>query len=507
MFAIARSLMWKEWREQRWKVAAMTALLLVVTLLASRGEPMELRGTLAWAGVTILPFLALFLAMTIAASERLQNTLGLMQSLPTPLPYAATVKLVVAVFTLSASLFLAAAIVVGLERSTGLNMRDHHNNSFVDTFNPMWRLGYSWSGSLFLVLGCALSMLLWCAAAGVNQVDEIRAGAIGFLSIAGVWALLLFVPMAFDYDPHLVPGWRWLAVAAPGGVLAGGAPGQVLPKNWWQTFDLRLIWVVSVHVALAIVYVWRFGRVSSNSRAQVDVTAANLSAKLDWLPPPRRSPLKAMLWKQYRESFPLAALGSGLIVIFALITFRQFNNFDLDVKSLVIQLWCFVSVFICLVAGVGAFMEDYQPGVPAFWRSRPIPLRKYFMVKYLGGLTITLVILSFAPLVLVVLGTYLFGTGRDPAPVKQTYLMIEFTVLMLIGIYTAASASFVLSRRPLPTALLAVGSVWLACLAIGEIGTTLPKGAINLLVLSVPPILVGIILAYHAFRNDWGWRK
>ncbi len=507
MFAIARSLVWKEWREQRWKTIALAGILFLATAIVGGGELAHLRGALQWTGLTTLPFVSLFIAMSIAASERSGNTLGVLQSLPFPLWCMATIKLLIAVITLAASLFIAAATIVGFELFAGSFLGDQLDHRLLAPTSSIWGVQDSWTGSMLLVLGCALSMLLWCAAAGVNQSDEIRAGAVGFLSIAGIWALLILVPMAFDYDPHLVPGWRWLAVAAPGGVLNGGAPGQSLPKNWWQTYDLRLTWVVTVHLGLAIVYVWRFGRVSIKGRSQGDVTAANLSTKLDWLPPPRRSPLKSMLWKQCRESFPLAALGAGLIVIFVLIAFREIRNLNADVKLLVIQLWSFVSVFICLVAGVGAFMEDYQPGVPAFWRSRPIPLRRYFTVKYLGGLTITLVTLSIAPLVLGGMGTYLFGTARDAAPVQQTYSMILSVVLMQIGIYTAASASFVLSRRPLPTALLAIGSVWLISLAIGELVPSLPKAESSLIFLSVPPILAGISLAYHAFRNDWGWRK
>ncbi len=74
MIGILRSLIWKEWHELKWKVAALVAIATGVPVLVVVQEGLDAAPMLL--GYYFLPFGAMFLAMSVAAGEPSRGTLA-----------------------------------------------------------------------------------------------------------------------------------------------------------------------------------------------------------------------------------------------------------------------------------------------------------------------------------------------------------------------------------------------------------------------------------------------
>lgn len=494
MFAIARSLVWKEWREQRWRIVTLTGIVLFISTWFAVGGRITVFEAAIPALYMVLPFAVMFLAMSAAASEQSGRTVGFLQALPiSPAKFGVT-KLVGSLITLLCPLAVIYVIFLGAGGSEeGPKAAD---------LGP-WGIVTTWRMTLLITAAGLVSLFLWAATFAVNQRDEIRAGAIGFLAVSLVWISITVVPMAFVDDPEFLPGWKVLVAGAPGGPLP--AAGYV-NRSEFEDYGPPLIWGILIHILLAAWFVARYSRISRGGVKPADATAHAAGESIGWLAPPRRSKLSALVWKQVRESVPLAILGAALIVVISAIIFRYAaTNSPADEPAIPILAWYMIGMFLMLVAGIGAFMEDYQLGVSGFWRSRPIPLRTYFAVKYFGGLIATTLILLSA--VLLTLAISCTWRPLSPKDFFDSFAPASFGVVWQWGIYTAAAAGFVLTRNALAAAVFAVVSIFIVSIAIGYLGANLPPRWSTFAALSAAPIIAGALLAYHAFRNDWGWRK
>lgn len=272
MNGVWRSLLWKEWREQRWK-----ACLLLIAALPSLAIPSM--GQTNASGILIscltFTFLAasLFLGAGAAASEQSQRTMGFLQSLPISTKWSAVAKLASALVALwlPVSIFFIA--------------------------NQIWRglPSYPGGGMSFemfaIVTGLSLtSLLIWMAAVGVNLSDEIRAGAIGFLVIIGCWAMAAWLPQPTWGGPSpvfnrlvqgLLPGGAWFVVVEMEIQADNAALGQTIGRA--SLWPLAVAAILS-NSALAASYVWRFGCVAS-PRRQPSNQRRRVSYLHGWLRP------------------------------------------------------------------------------------------------------------------------------------------------------------------------------------------------------------------------------
>lgn len=113
MFAIARSLVWKEWREQRWRIVTLTGIVLFISTWFAVGGRITVFEAAIPALYMVLPFAVMFLAMSAAASEQSGRTVGFLQALPiSPAKFGVT-KLVGSLITLLCPLAVIYVIFLG----------------------------------------------------------------------------------------------------------------------------------------------------------------------------------------------------------------------------------------------------------------------------------------------------------------------------------------------------------------------------------------------------------
>lgn len=505
------ALLWKEWREHRLVVALLVGGLTATPLVASLWWGADHFFAAASTALMALPVVGMFLAMNIAAREQSTGTIRFLQALPTAGARPAAAKLVAA----CAAIVIPVASVVAAAWLWEWLYDDYliiqvAIETDLDTFGNFAGLE-NWYAARFLnatILG--VSLLLWMAAAGVNRSDEVRAAAIGLLVVLCVWgALMLIGHFADRPETHELTwlGFGILLAIAPGGLAV--APTVVTnPVFGWI---LVLAAVVS-HAALAAWFIMRFGRVAAGRMQEVAVDAAAPREDRYWLAPPRRSPLSAIAWKQFRESAPLAALGGGSIVALTLIIAWSVRVADKplapdELLGMAGGVWMMVAVGVSIVAGIGIFMEDLRPGINGFWRSRPINVDLWFAVKFAAGLAVTLISLAAGA---AVVGAFLFTTYDFDELLPNASrgnlnegLGICLLVLFQIGLFTAAVAMMALLRQPVYAVAATIASVAIpvsvfAVIAVSEFAAVAIVAAL---------VVSAGVLAWQAVRRDWGWKR
>jgi hypothetical protein len=355
------------------------------------------------------------------------------------------------------------------------------------------------------------------AAAGVNRSDEVRAGAVGLLVILAVWAVIETITYQVQKPAGghaAMPTWlAMLTAAAPGGIVVALA----------EVRDKSAVWAVLAsagvsHALLAAWFIVRFGRVAPG-RGEAALRQPAAKTERGWLAPPRASRLGAMIWKQVRESAPLAALGAGAIVAVTLaIAWLMRSQGDpmspSNILGLAIGIWMMVGFGVSLVAGIGVFMEDLRPGVHGFWRSRPIDVNQWFAVKYFAGLLVTLVTLAVGAVALVLCVAAVhgrevwtsFSQGTDPP-----LALIGAGLLVQLGLFSAAVAAMTLIRQPVYAAVAAIAAAFGTVVSIGYVleQLSLPPGRTAAIVIAgtcAALIAAAVAAAWLAVKNDWGWK-
>ncbi|MBX3434403.1 MAG: hypothetical protein KF847_13865 [Pirellulales bacterium] len=514
------ALVWKEWRELRWKVAAIALVavavqLLVVAILWNyRGLAFATAdGVLGAAAVAA----ACFLGMGIAAGEQSAGTIGLLQSLPVPTRRAAAVKLVTALLAIIAVIG-TILVVVWVQNAAFASIRDHSESQGSILGIDSW---YASRGLVAFL--AATSILLWGIAAGVNAVDEIRAAAIAFVTMVfawGVFGLLIY----WNGDLREQSLWGVAMSCLPGGL-------AILVIDAWQFIsDWRghAVAAAVIHFALAWWYVTRFGRVAPARLQTVEderpVAVADVP-RTDWLAPPRRGPFAALLWKQFRESGPLAMLGGGGLAMACIavsigarlrwVDMHQERAGLLELTLLQIAgvIWAMVGYAIALVAGISVFMDDLRPELQGFWRSRPIPIGQWFSVKLLAGLGVTVGFL-LAGLAASVLAAEALTPGMVLAEIGRDEVLWATAVMGVhVFVYLAATALMAYLRHPVYAGVLAApspyvaGLLWIGFLRLVHMPLP-PEGTAGYFAFGLcgATITSLITAAWLAVKHDWGWK-
>lgn len=503
MNSIWTSLLWKEYREHRWKMAALVAIMLVVPVILSIQTPGNIFGSVVATLMMAVPLSAMFVGMSAAAGEQSRGTIHFLQSLPTSMVRPATAKLAWAVLTLIAPV---AAAVVGAALWSRLFVGrtvDEDLRLANAMFPPPWGLT-DWYATV-LVSGslAGVSFMTWVAAFGVNRSDEVRAGAVGLLAVLCYWAALTWIASQAE-SSAAVDRLKVLLAAAPGGAIAVAGPaarfaGQDVAldgSRWWAYFWPYATAALASHVALLAVYLARFGRVAP-ARVQTDETLGLAAKSHSWLAPPRRSPLAAIVWKQLRETAPLGLMGAAVVILAGV--WAASGNRDHDVAGLTAGIWFLVGAFVATVAGVGLVMDDLRPQIHAFWRSRPISVRQWFVVKFAIGVVTTTALLA-VPIVLLLA---LVSMSRE-----DTLSMVGAGLLVQLGLFAAGVAAMALVRQAVYAAILAMGITAVYAITVSAIFEVM--GWHQQLVAIIVAYLAGIagliFVAWLAVRNDWGWK-
>jgi ABC-type transport system involved in multi-copper enzyme maturation permease subunit len=440
--------------------------------------------------------------MNAAAGEQASGTIGLLQSLPVPLWKPALAKLLGGMAALLIPLLLALEFVLHFAWIRGSGGDPVAETHFSFNGATIWGLQATTAATFLLSIVLSLSLFLWVSAAGVNSSDEVRAGARGGLLIALCWGVfygLLWYLIDSKDSSFLSASMKKLYVLMPGG--AATVIDQI-NTSWWSSFGVRLLLALAIHFVVAFVYVSRFGR--SSGRIKPAQAFGMVSETEQTLSAPFSTPIRALAWKQLRESAPLGLMGGALIGVLAFIVVISTGIPRDELVQFLAIFWIFVANFIAISAGIGAFWEETQPGLNSFWRSQPLKLGRYFAMKYAGGLTITIVTLGVIPLAIAA-AIIAFTQVEFNLPNDWNELLPIITLLP-IGLYTAAVAAILLVRQPVYAAIIAIAAAILTAWHSAWIAKQSESS--NLATMMVIVTIAAVLtLAYHAFRNDWGWRK
>jgi hypothetical protein len=539
MRTIFQSLAWKEWHEHKWRLLSLTAILWSIAVLGlvhpERGTLIGIHLALTLA---IVP-LTVFVGLGTAASERSRGTLPFLQSLPVPMWRVAIHKLVAGLATFIVPALLTVAFVfAGLKLGTLMGIE--YRQSFSELASgfrqdaPFVLTDHWYANTALMLTLVASGFYFWTIAAGVNRKDEVSAGAVALAVIMG-WCVLNFTAWNVLYNWYgPFREWpsetvQWLAAlgvaTAPGGIstLIDATDGDS------KYLASGLCVAAATCIFLAGWFVYRFGRVS-DVEIRSHKTVPIGSGQLDWLGPPRRTSFRAIAWKQFRESGPLALVGVAVIVgIVAMILVVERSN-SIDRLTHLFEVYAGVTASlgfaVAMIVGIGVFLYDVGPGLNTFWRSRPINPNLWFWTKLLSGLAIVLGAI-YGPLVIaalprITLAATVAGREAFSSILHGNSELLIFPALTA-AIFAAAAAMTVLVRNAVYAAILSVAVVYLAMVAVAVAlasarflrGDGWPDGNSELSDLTAAQAAIGLLIstaistlvAWLAVRNDWGQKS
>jgi hypothetical protein len=368
--------------------------------------------------------------------------------------------------------------------------------------------------TVYVVALAGVSLYIWTAAFGVNRKDEVSAGAVALLVMLAWWLLL---SMLWSILLERSTGAETARLRAVG---IGSAPAGLLALRSFTGTGLQyalfgLASALAAHGLLAAWYVRRFGRdVSSDIRSPRSALVQH--ELMDWLAPPRRRPITAIVWKQFRETAPIAVAGLlgivATVLIFIVVSYPTLVSAVPNRLAMLTQMFVMIAVafgfVIAIVAGIGVFYADSRPGINAFWRSRPIHADLWFWTKFLVGLAIVLAVI-YVPAMLVSL--------VGPVDI-QGILVVLALIAGQMASFAAALAMTCLVRHAVYAAILSFAFIYLSAVAVwvailvarraGWVETAstefadLTEG--QTVVAMLVSFVVSMLVAWLAVRYDWG---
>ena len=513
MTAIWNSLVWKEWHEHKWKLAAIVTILWAPTVALAYfidGDPeLLLIGML----FSLVP-LSIFVGLGTAAGERSRGTLPFLQSLPLPMRSVALCKIG----------FGVATVIIPVLLTLGLVLIWSLIREWL-AIEPSRLLQWLWSDGKIAVTGntfvdialvtgsAALSFYIWSAALGANRKDEVSAGAVVLAGMVGWW-LLLFVGWNRLLESSTAPELAKIRAIAFGSAPAGVV--GVLDHNWPPP-DARWLGILSAiatHLFLIAWYLRRYGQVTENPHSPRPQAADVGSFEMKFTP--MSGPLRAIAWKQFRESGPLVLLGlagiigTSLLLLGVVVT----TNDNVIIRwqdflgSFVIGTYIF-GFIIALVVGIGVCLYEVSPKISTFWRSRPIQPDMWFWTKFVTG-AVMLMAALFPP---VVIAYALLPNGSDFIDDELFFLPVAH-----LTTFAAAVAMTCLVRHAVYAAILTIPAVYAGIYlvfaglkAAEQFGWLQPatdgRGEFPQTAIAagfVVSFVLNTVLAWLAFRYDWG---
>jgi ABC-type transport system involved in multi-copper enzyme maturation permease subunit len=491
MNGVWRSLLWKEWREQRWKTALLISLPLLLLPVPWVTGPDYFNNSLLVPLVLFgVPTICIFIGAGLGAGEQSQRTVGFLQALPIGMERAAIAKLIVGGATVFLPWVVTSAVVFVWDQ-----------RGVVNEVPPLILL-------LGLLMGVvSVSLVVWAAAASANLADEVRGGAVAFLTLFAPWAVIGILS-------HRLPSpvLSLLMSAAPGGIFAVASEASELQSVGLSA--ARLIYLLllcatalTVNCAVTYSFVRRFGKALKAPARRTAVEAK--PDRTTTLGPPRLSPWRAVLWRQFRETAPLALLGAATILCITLlvsvIVYRESEEtlFGEFAAQLAVSVWAFAGIMISIVAGLGVFLDDLRPELNNFWRSRPINPTQSFFIRYFASLAMTLLALAL-PTGVVLLAVAL---NEDALRlfVRDGDVTLEFFVSVVLAqaaMFSVSMAAMIFIQRPVIAAIVAslVGAAGAVVAANDEAASAL---AIWLVIAAL--VAATVMAAWRAIRSDWRW--
>ncbi len=503
--AIWRSLLWKEWREHRWKLAALVVVVLGLhawVLDATRPGPAHYANAF-WATLFIVvPIGSAFVAIGLAAGEQSQRTASFMRSSPVDLRGLAIVKLLVGGATIAAIIMLAAVLTRALVAAADAYswQSDASSLESLDSLRHLYETGGWFLTALLIGVSVSISLILWMAAPAVNSKSEVRAGAIGLIVVVACWTLLAWGVYFVNRDAAPSSDQR-VVIAHLAAMMPGGIWVALISLDGLAGQSYLLFPYLATHVPLACWYITHFGHTGDRERSRLSDAAPLVAAAPVWLGPARRSPLTALLWKHTRECAPIVLAGAigalGLAVTTICVQYSQGSTIDLmDITSESV-LVAFITLGCCagLVCGAGVLTSELEPRLFTFWRTRPIPIDLWFAIAFLGGLALLVGVFGVPVAV-----AYQFTMPEDRQ--NEPSLVLILAILVLSYASGAFTASFV--RNPVYASILGFCVMMIAFATAATEWIGIPIAWLGVAALALSAVLG--VAAWVCVRNDWSLR-
>jgi hypothetical protein len=151
-------------------------------------------------------------------------------------------------------------------------------------------------------------------------------------------------------------------------------------------------------------------------------------------------------------------------------------------------------------------MDDLQPRLHAFWRSRPINVDQLFWLKFSGGLVVTIgtLTLALAPLAAIIFGIRA-ANAHLPAVFREAQELIGVGIVVQIGAFCAGVAAMTVLRQAVLAATTALAAMVGVAVLLSTAEPALRPAAAAWI--CAPLIVMVVIVPWLAMRYDWGWKR
>ena len=437
---IWRNLFWKEWHEQKWKLLALTAIALslcVALLFQDLGNVAFSLISTTYAYAVLAPIL---MGMGVCSGEHASGVIQFVRAQPISIRRMATVRWIAGACVLLIPLLCVTAIcwiVMCFEDQVGAQSV---RTDAAFTLIPGW--GETFTLFFLTVAGMAacLNLYSWIVAVAVNQRTEFRAGLIGLL----VTVLMFFVGIGgmSAWENHRPNISVFCLMSSP--MVSLGIVDFIRHSLPWLAV-LAVIWQMLLTIGLMQVMVFRYGREERWLSGDFFKRTKSSATEAYQLGKPQPSQWRALLWLQMRQSMPVCMVGLCLVPTIVLMTGGYAaDSFD--------SMYPTIGCVLALLIGVGSFVTELQPGLHAFWRSRPISPTSWFWFKFIGG-AIALIGLFDVPCMLLTWS----GIVRTSSPgFAAAFPMLLHILFYSVAVFMACSV-----RHSSYSTVLAVGALML----------------------------------------------
>jgi hypothetical protein len=422
---------WKEWLGLRWKLAALTAILVGTILCLLMVDPSLIPASHVSLFVVFGAIAPIFLAMHAAAEDNSAGTLEFVRGLPVPLFQLGLIRILATLAVLLVPLLLASFTVWILKTTSAWMPSDSRFAALA--------AGPGDVPDLLVVTGAAVavsaSLYLWTTTLAMDQPNELRAGLIGVATAIGWGVWTMFTVAQWDNGPW---NWTWLY-----GITALGPFASLVMFDPGLSLEGRIAMGIGQFVALCTLVVF----------------AARRYGILEWRRPelrPRLStPNAALWWMQWRQSWPLGIAGLAAVLGLAMLSLTVASgdphHGDTARYESLLYLWSVgVGSVWAIVVAAPLFAADLDPKLVAFWRSRPIDPADWFRIKYLTGALTVLLFIDFP-------GAWL-GRPLDASKAESIIAFLACVPALHLAVYSLAVLCACLVRHTIYAGILAMGA-------------------------------------------------
>jgi hypothetical protein len=424
---------WKEWLGLRWKLAALTAILVGTILGLLVVDPTLIPSSHVTLFIAFGAVAPIFLAMHAAAEDNSAGTLEFVRGLPVPLFQFGIIRILATLAAIIAPLMVASLTVWILKIIFSWMPLGPRFASLADSPGDV--------PDLLVITGAAVavsaSLFLWTTALAMNQPSELRAGLIGVATAIGwgVWTMLSVA--LWDNGPG---NWIWLY-----GITSLGPFAGLVMFDTGLSIGGRIAMGFGHAVgmcALLIIAACRYGILERRRHTNRLVFSSSSTA---------------LWWMQWRQTWPMGV--TGLVVVLGLAMLRLAvasgdPHNDLARYDSIIYDWSVgVGATWAIIVAAPLFSAELDPKLLAFWRSRPIDPADWFRIKYLTG---ALTILLFIDLPAAWLGRPL-----DVSKAESTIAYLACVPALHLAVYSLAVLCACLIRHTIYAGILGMGAALL----------------------------------------------